>query len=108
MRTPLANAGHLARLAAVAKFEAQLAALEARCAALDFELQRAQAQSASRRRTQQAAEAERQRAQEVRQARQARLTEGLAVGLFGSAGALFAAVSSHRPRLGLPGLPGRR
>lgn len=99
---PLPNAAHLARLAAVAEFEAQLAALDARCAALDFKLQQAQVQSASRRRRTQEVE------MQWRALRQSRLAEGVAVALFGGANALFSAAQSSRPRLGLPELPGRR
>jgi hypothetical protein len=99
---PLPNAAHLARLAEVAEFEAQLAALDARCVALDFRLR--QAQAASRQRRAQEIEMLRQ----TRAMRQSGLAEGLSMAIFGGAGVLFSAAQSSRPRLGLPELPGRR
>ena len=106
-RAPLPNAAHLAEIAKQLELEAEFARIEARLAAIDYELerQRAHFNNSRRRRAIEAAQlVERQR---LVASRQAMLASGLGFALAGGAMALFNSVPRTHP-IGLPELPGRR
>ena len=94
---PLLNTAELARIAARLEFEAQCAALDARLASINHELETIHAQ--------QRAQAQRGRAiQSRREAALRGLLGGFAMGLR----AIQAAAHDARPTLGLPELGGKR